>query len=275
MAAAFTGADKSVQFVQTPSTNNITPQNGWDIWFAATRADAFLTSFFQFSGNKAYLIYSQSDYTWTVAGNALLTTVKWKPNSYTFIGFCVDDVSPPTFDQFFAGSAAHHPYQIYRLVNDVWVKVDSAQTTQMHSGEAYWIYCKGASDYQGPLSAKLSAGQTLSLHGLNPSGVALQNNSANPLGVQVQNLSGSVQLPLGYLLQAVTATNVVTTNFDLPDTYKMPSFNAGETRGFWIVLRPERMAAATQTGLLKITTDVGTQIWLPVSASRSDSQTAN
>ncbi len=275
IAAAFTGADKSVQFVQNPSTNILTQKNGWDIWYATDRADAFLTSFFQLNGNKPYLLYSERDYVWALTGAALFNSVKWKAKSFTLTGFGVDGTSPPTFDQFFDGSIQHHPYQFYRLVNDAWVKVDNAQTTQMRSGEAYWIYCHGSSDYQGPLGIKIPVGQTVSLHGGNAAGLALQNNSRNPLGVQVEILSGNAQLPLAYLLRAVTDTNVSSAAYDLPNAYSMPSFDAGEKRGFWLALRPERMTANTQSGLLKITTDLGTQSWVPILGTRSDSQTAN
>ena len=275
IAAAFTGADQTVQFVQNPSTNSFTHNKGWSVWYAPSRPDAFLTKIFQLNGNKPYLLYAESDYVWKVSGNALLTSVTWKPNSFTLAGFGVDDVSPPTFDQFFDGSPAHHPYQIYRLVNDSWIKLDNAQTTQMHSGEAYWIYCSGTSDYQGPLYAKLSGGLTFAIAGANPAGLMLLNNSKNPLGVHVQNMAGSAQLPLAFVLRAITDTNVTSAAYDLPDSYDLPSFAAGEKRGFWLTLRSERMTAATQTGLLKITTDLGTQCWLPVTGNRSDIDPAN
>lgn len=269
IAAAFTGADRSVQFVQNPSTNNFAHQKGWSVWYAPSRPDAFLTKIFQLSGNKPYLLYAESDYVWNVSGNARLTSVKWKPNSFTLAGFGVDEVSPPTFDQFFDGSPAHHPYQIYRLINDSWTKLDNAQTTQMHSGEAYWIYCKGSSDYQGPLAAQIPSGLTFTLSGGNPAGLVLLNNSRNPLNVQVQNMAGGTQMPLAFMLRAVTDTNVITGAYDLPDHYSLPSFDAGEKRGLWLTLRPEKMSSATQTGLLKITTDLGTQCWLPVTGNRS------
>ncbi|MDR3457973.1 MAG: hypothetical protein P4N60_11045 [Verrucomicrobiae bacterium] len=275
IAAAFTGADQTVQFVQNPTTNNLAHKKGWSVWYAPSRPDAFLTQIFQLVGNKPYLLYAESDYVWNVSGNARLTSVKWRPNSFTLAGFGVDEVSPPTFDQFFDGSPAHHPYQIYRLINDNWTKVDNAQTTQMHAGEAYWIYCAGSSDYQGPLCVKLPSGPTLTLAGGNAAGVMLFNNSRNPLGVQVQNMAGSTQLPLAFVLRAVTDTNVVTAAYDLPDNYSLPSFDAGEKRGLWLTLRPERMTAATQTGLLKITTDLGTQSWVPVTGNRSDVVPAN
>ena len=275
VAAAFTGADKTVEFVQNPSTNNLTRQNGWDVWYPANRADGFLTSLFQIAGNKPYLLYSESEFTLSITGNAILNSVKWRPNSFSLTGFGVDSVSPPTFDQFFNGSSHHRPYRIYRLVNDVWVKVDNAQTAQMRSGEACWIFCQGSSDYQGPLKAQLESGAALQLRGGNPAGLVLQNNSRNPLSVQVQNVTGGTQLPVAYVLRAVTATNVVQVALDLPDHFTMQSFDAAEKRGFWLALRPERMSAPAQTGLLKITTDLGTQCWLPISGNSSASAPAN
>jgi hypothetical protein len=269
MAAAFTGADRTVQFVQNPSTNLLTRQNGWDIWYAPSRADAFLTSLFQIAGNKPYLLYSDSDFTLFVNGNSVLNSAKWKPNSFTLTGFGVDEVSPPTFDQFFDGSSAHHPYRIYRLINDAWVKVDNAKTTQMHSGEAYWIYCQGGSDFQGPLTAQIQIDTAVLLRGGKPAGVMLQNNTRNPLNVCVQNITGGGQLPVAYVLRAVTATNVLTATYDLPDNFPMQPFDAAEKRGFWLTLRSERMNMPEQTGLLKITTDLGTQNWLPISSKRT------
>lgn len=275
MAAGFTGADKTIEFVQNPATNNLTKQNGWDVWYAPSRADAFLSSLFQIAGNKPYLFYSESDFNLSINGNAVLNTVKWRPNSFSLTGFGLDDVSPPTFDQFFSGSAAHKPFRIYRLVNDAWVKVDNAQTTQMRSGEAYWIYCKGGSDYQGPITVKPEVGSQITLLGGNLAGVLLQNKTANPLNVRVQNFTGSTQLPLAYALRAVSSTNVVNAEFDLPDNYALQRFDPAEKRGLWLALRPERMNVAEQTGLLKITTDLGTQLWLPVSSQRSSSTPSN
>ena len=273
IAAAFTGADKTVQFVQDPSTNSITHNNGWDVWYAPTRVDGFLTSLFQIVGNKPYLLYAETNGTLVVNGNARLISTKWRPKSYNLAGFGLDPVSPPTFDQYFKGSAQHQPYQIYRLVNSVWTKVDNAAATQMQAGEAYWVFCKGASDFQGPLSAQLQSGQGLSLHGGNAVGLTLQNQTPNPLNVSVQNLGNGNRLPLAYILRAVTATNITKAAFDLPDAYQMPAFDAAEKRGFWLALRPERMNAAQQNGLLKITTDVGTVNWLPVAGSQAASTT--
>ena len=275
IVAAYVGAATSVQYVQNPTTNNVNGDNGWSVWYASDRPDAFLTGLFNLNANNAYLIYSRSDYVWSLTGAAVLNVVKWKPNSFNLAGFCLDSLSPPTFDQFFAASAAHRPYRIYRLVNDQWVLVDHAQTTQMRSGEAYWTYCAGSSDYQGPLDVKIQNSQNVLVNGINQAGVLLANKTGNPLSVRVENSASSAVLPLAYVLRVVSDSNVVSAAFDLPDTYNMPAFDAKESRGFWLTLRPEKMATASETTLLKITTDIGTQCWLPVTGNRSELYQAN
>ena len=272
IVALYSGS-KAVQYVQNPTTNNLNPSHGWSVWYADARPDAFLTSLFSISGNNAYLIYSQNDFVWSVSGNVILRQIKWKPNSFNLVGFGLDDASPPTFDQFFDASAEHHPYKIYRLANDQWVSVGNAQTTQMRNGEACWIFCNGSSDYQGPLYVKPELGQSINLYGLTQAGTLLANKTKNPMVVRVENSSSAV--PLAYMLNIVTSSNVVATSFDLPTVYSMQTFEAGERRGFWLRLRPEQMADATRSTLLKITSDIGTQCWLPVNAFRSGLNSAN
>lgn len=275
MVASYVGNGSAVQYVQNPSTNNINQNNGWTVWYAAGRPDAFLTQLFSFSANQAYLIYAQSAYVWSVTGTPALSAVKWKPNSFNLAGFCLDSLSPPTFGQFFSASAAHQPYRIYRLANDQWTLVDSAATTQMRSGEACWIYCAGGSDYQGPLDVQAPNGRQAYISGINPAGILLANKTANPLSVKVENTTGSEGLPLAFVLRAVTDSNVVSALFDLPATYDMPVFEAKESRGFWLAVRPEKMTTPTETTLLKITTDLGTECWLPVTGNRSELNPAN
>jgi hypothetical protein len=82
-------------------------------------------------------------------------------------------------------------------------------------------------------------------------------------------------LPLAYLLRAVTETNVVSASFDLPAIYNLPSFDAREVRSVWLALRSEKMVTTSETTLLKITTDLGTQCWLPLIGNRSEFNPSN
>jgi len=270
IAALYGGNGSSVQYIQNPNTNTITQNNGWTVWYAPSRPDAFLTSFFALNANTALLLYSQSNYVWSVTGTAALGLVTWKPNSFNLAGFALDPRSPPTFDQFFSASPAHQPYRIYRLANDQWVQVANAKTTQMLSGEACWIYCTGSSAYQGPLTVQLQSGSSALVNGTDLCGILLANNTANPLNVTMSNPTSRSVLPLAFLLNAVTPTNVFTGAYDLPATYNMPTFEASEKRGFWLALRPELMTTTNATTLLEITTDIGTQYWLPVTANQSE-----
>ncbi len=270
IAALYAGNGSSVQYVQDPTTSTITQNNGWTVWYAPSRPDAFLTSFFALNANNAYLLYSQSDFVWSVTGTAVVGSVTWKPNSFNLAGFCLDDLSPPTFDQFFSASPAHRPYRIYRLVSDQWVQVANAQTTPMLSGEACWIYCVGSSAYQGPLTVQLQNGSSALVNGTDPCGILLANNTANPLNVRVANPTSRSVFPLSFLLNAVTSSNVVTAVYDLPATYNMPTFEANESRGFWLALRPEQMPTTNAATLLEITTDIGTRCWLPVTGNQSE-----
>lgn len=266
-------ADKTlVQFVQNPSTNTLNKDNGWAAWYAADRPDAFLTTLFNLNANGAYLLYCQNDFTWSVSGSVVPAEIKWKPNSFNLAGFCLDDVSPPTFAQFFQPSAAHLPIRIYRLNNSQWSLVDQPQTTQMRSGEAYWVFCQGTSDYQGPLGIKMPNGQKLLVNGVNPTGVLFANRTGNPLEVRIEKVTGSAELPLAFVLRVATENNIIAASYDLPTIYNMPTFEANENRGFWLTVRPEKMTNDTATALLKITTDIGTQSWLPLVGNRSELQ---
>lgn len=270
VVASYIGDGSAVQYVQNPATNTFNKDNGWSVWYAPDRADGFLTTLFNLNANNSYLVYSKNDFNWSVTGNAVLGKVSWKPKSFNLVGFALDEVSPPSFSQFFAASASHQPYRIYRLINSQWVLVDNAQATQMRSGEAFWVYCTGGSDYQGPLTVKVENGQKVSVDGVNLAGISLANKTANPLSVRVENSTSSAVLPLAYVLRAVTETNVVSAAFDLPAIYNLPSFDAREVRSVWLTLRSEKMVTTSETTLLKITTDLGTQCWLPLTGNRSE-----
>jgi hypothetical protein len=61
--------------------------------------------------------------------------------------------------------------------------------------------------------------------------------------------------------------------FDLPATYSLPTLEAGQTTGLYLQLRRDQMTSETQSALLKISTDTGVQMWVPITGSRDDSAT--
>lgn len=262
------GATKSAQFIQNPTATEW-KKEGWGVWYAPSRPDAFLSTLNAVSGNRAYLIFAKQDFTWNVTGEVTIPKVHWKSDAFTLTGFSLDPLSPPTFDKFFSGSAAHRPCRIYQLVNDQWMLVANPVQTTMKSGEAYWIYCKGGSDYQGPLAAKLPMGR-LALTG-SPAEVALGlgNQGSDPMNITIQTVASDGGLPLAYCIRGVTTSKISDLVFNLPATYTLPTtLEAGQSTGLYLRLRRDQMTSDSQSALLKISTDSGVQMWLPVTGSR-------
>jgi hypothetical protein len=253
--------------VQNPGT---TPwkKNGWGVWYAENRPDAFLSNLAVVNGNRAYLIYSEQNYTLNLAGNVTFEPPQWKSDSFNFIGFCLDEQSPPTFDKFFAGSPAHRSSRIYQLVNDQWTLVADPIHSTMKSGEAYWIYCKGGSDFQGPLMTKLVSGQSLLFGTSGESRLVFVNQSGDPLVVSVETVSN--ELPLSYMMRGVSDSSIENVAFDLPANYSLPVIEPGQTSALWLKLRRAEMTSSSQSALLKISTDNGAQVWIPATGTRDD-----
>src|SRR5262249_20706065 len=182
----------------------------------------------------------------------------------------VDETSPPTFGKFFSGSKAHVQRRIYRLVNERWAQVTAPDATLMKSGEACWVYCQGASDFQGPLNVSISFGTTL-VFGTHDDGLAnivLGNSSTDPITVTAD--SGDGGLPLSYVLKSLAGDHIEDVYVDLTAPYSMPLLEAGRQTSLKLQVRRERMGQNFQSSLLKISTDNGVRIWLPLAAQRED-----
>jgi len=267
IAATYFGANTSAQFIQNP-TSTEWKKEGWGVWYAPGRPDAFLSTLNAITGNRAYLVYSKQDFTWSVTGEVTFSRIRWKSDSFNLVGFCLDPVSPPTFDKFFSGSTAHRPCRIYQLVNDQWMLVANPVQATMSSGQAYWVYCKGGSDYQGPLSTAIPTGR-LSLSG-SPAEVTLGlgNPGSDPVNISVQTVASDGGLPLSYCIRGVTAAKISDLVFDFPANYQFPTLETGQNTGLYLRLRRDQMTSASQSALLKISTDSGVQLWIPVTGSR-------
>ena len=269
IVAAHFPLPNSVEFVTDPSRINW-KKEGWGVWYAPGRDDAFLSNLYAVDGNRAYLIYAQSDFTWNVEGNVQLEKLSWRANCFNLTGFGVDELSPPTFGKFFAGSKAHAQPRIYRLVNDRWAKVTAPDATLMKSGEACWVYCQGASDYQGPLNLTIPMGTGIAF-GNSGSGqvkIVLANNSNDPIVVNTQCSDDG--LPLYYVLRGIAEDRIEPLLLDLPSAYSMPGLEAGAQSVLRLQVRRERMAQGFQSSLMKISTDNGVRLWLPLAAQRED-----
>lgn len=270
IVAAHFPLNNAVEFVTDPSKTNW-KKEGWGVWYAPGREDAFLSNLHSIDGGRAYLIYAERDFLWQVEGNVLFERRRWKANSFNLAGFGVDEVAPPTFGKFFAGSKAHAQPRIYRLVNDRWAKVTAPDATLMKCGEACWVYCQGPSDYQGPLSVTLPAGGTgvaFASAGSGQTSIVLGNSSTDPMILKAD--CGNGGLPVSYVLKGLAQDHVEEVFVDLTTPCSLSTLEAGARTSLKLQVRRERMGQNFQSSLMKISADNGVRVWLPLAAQRQD-----
>ena len=140
-------------FANDPGSENRTfNQDGWEQWYKNPKTGE-TSNLAAISGNRPYLIKvgtGGSNITMEVTGKARFFRPDWKPDRYNLVGFGLKGT--PSFGAFFGPSGGRHPItKIFRLKWDGdWEKVTEARP--MKSGEAYWIFSEGPSNYMGPVA---------------------------------------------------------------------------------------------------------------------------
>ncbi len=138
-------------FASEPGAITTFNQDEWQQW---KRSDpAGLNNLSLINGNRPYLIQvaAGSPVVLSLTGKASFYRPNWTPDRYNLIGFGLQGT--PTFDAFFGPSGTKHPVgKIFTLNASTgnWDKVTSS--TPMVSGQAYWVFCSGQSNYMGPVS---------------------------------------------------------------------------------------------------------------------------
>lgn len=284
-AKVFAGlpVDKVATLFQSPVTNQFVTDpgvelfkgQGWGVWYAPGTPEAFLKSLDAINGNRAYLIHAKSACQWRAGGDALLPATEWRADAFNFVGFPVSATGGPTFGQFFAGSKAHKDQAIYRLAEGRWKKVLQASAEAMKSGEAFWIFCKGPSDYQGPIRVETDTRSGLIL-GASGSRIVLRNETPHPLTPEVHHLAGDgPALPLSIMIRTVgdPASPIRSVPAEMPAgpwQQPLPPLETGGAVAVPFECRGGAMSRPRQTSLLKVTTDLGTETWIPVIGIRGD-----
>lgn len=151
-----------VQFIQNP--DELLPEMPeWRYFFPSSSPEFFATNLRNFDAGKCYLIRALQPATWNVIGRPKLAQQRWKPDSYNLVGFYVDEMSPPTLSTWFGVSASHRPLDVWEFgADERWHQITSPTTTSIQRGKAYWVYCNGASEFQGPVSLNLAGEDFLS-----------------------------------------------------------------------------------------------------------------
>jgi hypothetical protein len=261
--AAFFPTTTTVQFVTDPSE---APWNrpGWGVWYAPTRPEAALNSLSALDGARAYLVHALGAGQVSVRGTPVCLPLRWQANSLNFVGLPVDPEAGLTFSEFFAGSTAHLSPRVYRLVDGCWRPLSSPSTTAIVRGEAYWVYCAGRSEWQGPLEVSArgrdgidfgTAGTTAELR--------LINRSSGPLVAALTRLGGD--LPL--CTEERDAETMALTYPALTAGRSLGQIAAGTAVLARLQVRREQMTEAAQWAVLSVRGG-GCLTCIAVSASR-------
>ena len=152
-----------IQFIQDPG-ELIPGEPDWLTYLPTSHVARATMNLFSLQGNRAYLIKlpdNAAQVSWTFSGQPVVRRMDWLSDSFNFVGFPVDAVNGPTFQNFFASSPAHTGQRMYRLANGVWSQIVSPTTTRLVRGEAYWIFCRNQSSFAGPLEVAVDQGNGL------------------------------------------------------------------------------------------------------------------
>jgi hypothetical protein len=275
--------DRVATLFQGPTTNQFVTDpgvdlfkgRGWGVWYAAKQPEAFLKSLASIEGNRAYLVHAKTACVWKISGTVKRYQVDWKPDAFNLVGFSVRSTGGPTFAEFFAGSKAHKGQVIYRMVEGRWKQVIQPSAESMRSGEAFWIKCDGASDFQGPLRVETSSSQGLELK-QGVSELVLRNECPHPLASTLRHVpTDSSPLPLSILVRTYgdPSAPVRQVAARMPAgawEQDLPPLEIGASMSVPFEVRPAEFLRARQGSLLKITTDIGTETWIPLSGFRDD-----
>lgn len=275
--ATYDAAHTGAQFVKDPGVD-MSLAHGWAVWYAPLRPDAFLSNLYEIQGGKPYLIHATTNATLSLSGEIAPTLLKWRPDSFNFVGFTVQNPGAPTFAQFFGASPAHNHNRIYRLADGKWRQVLKPETEAMRAGEAFWIYCSGRSDYTGPLEVTAASPFGFFISERVGSELVFRNKTAHPVTFHIEH-KGDPQFPvpmsvdIDVLDEAAGGMRKLTYNFPAGNwEQSLPTLEAGGAIRLPIKLRAQEMPQGTRNSIITVLSDLGTKTIVPVQATNGDNQ---
>ena len=204
-----------------------------------------------------------------IAGRPSARAQAWLPGSFNLRGLPVDPAIPPTFLAFFRPSSAHYSTAagltpIYRLnASGAWQRV--APTDLVQSGEAYWIQCRGGSDYIAPFVAAPTVDDGLDFGaGADDLELNLRSLGTAAVNVTVRDLGAPAANPISYADRRPDLS-LLWPALPSPWVVAVP---AGQTRSERFGVRRADMTEDLFETVLEITDGLGTRHLLPVTASR-------
>jgi hypothetical protein len=124
----------------------------WNRWINPDMPEHFLSNLFGLSGGRGYLVKASEDCNWSVEGEAILLKKRWDANSFNLMGFEVSEIGPA-----FYGYLDTNLQPVYRLVDGRWSEVNLIDT-EVQKGEAYWVFAKDGSNFQGKFEIEIGHG---------------------------------------------------------------------------------------------------------------------
>lgn len=273
--AAYDPPYGTAQFVSTPEAGML-QSFGWAVWYAPQRPDAFLSRLRRLNGATAYLIHAPTNVLLQVAGRVPPFRRQWLPDAFNFVGFSVQDPGGPTFRQFFAASPSHNHNRIYRLANGTWRQVLDPSAETVRSGEAFWIYCEGRSEYAGPLEVVPPSFSGLTLTPLGGGELIFRNRTDHPVSFEVQHLpAGNAAIPFAAAVRTVDEQaggfRTVTVRLGAGAwVQSFPPLEAGQGLRLPLDLIPDQAPPGVSHSLLRVRSDLGTDTYVSVTAGRDD-----
>jgi hypothetical protein len=261
----------SVQFLQDPDTL-LPGQPDWLVWVPEKDPARSRLNLHRLQAGHCYLIHNTGPaLVWEIQGRAVVRRPSWLADSLNLVGFAVDPQLPPTFGDFFAGAQTQQGQPIFRLnAAGQWESVPNPGLTPMRRGEAFWIGCRGTSDFAGPMDVTLEQGTALDFgRVLTEQVLRIHNRSDRPRSFLLRRLV-SEDAPEA---QPGVAGPVALAYFkagQTPETYGWQPLNAvletlevppGGTWAVRLAVRRTEMVAASAGGLfqslLEISDDSG------------------
>jgi len=260
------------QFVKDPGADLALAQ-GWAVWYAPSRPDAFLSNLYEVQGAKAYLVHATTNATLALSGEVPPALAAWQPDAFNFVGFPLQDSGAPTFAQFFAGSSAHSPGRIYRLVEGKWRQVLDPGAESMRAGEAFWIHCKGASDYTGPLQVSTPSPFGVILSQRGGSEIVFRNRAPHPVALRLAHTADPdapvpLSVEIDVLDEAAGGMRKLWLHLPAGDWEQpLPPLEPGAAIRLPLKLRVQDMPPGERRSQITVLTDLGTRTVLSVTAT--------
>lgn len=275
IVAAYFRPVSPAEFIDSPS-ELLSSRENWSVWYAPDREDALLSNLYAILGHRAYLIYSDEDYTLSVSGTPTLGAASWYPNAYSLVGFQIEDTEQPTIENYFSGSDAQSGLKLYRMIEGRWALISDPASTLIEPGVAYWAYSEGASEFSGPLEVSLAKGSLGGLVFTETSGssrIVIENVASYPQNLSFDLSAGNAGLlPLNYIV-TVTDTDEAAldkVSLSLPESMELGPLEPGQAFALDIEVDQNAVSVPLQSALLTITSDAGARRQIPVVSIRRD-----